>query len=128
MKKITTLALGLLLASAAFAQKGNKAEVLPSFQSTLGKHFLIGVAVDTRLPAGQDPAAEAVVKEQFNQVVAENCMKGEENHPEVNRFDFTDATNLWIGQRGMGRPSSATAWYGTLSHLSGCLQMPMAKL
>ena len=75
MKKITTLALGLLLASAAFAQKGNKAEVLPSLQSTLGKHFLIGVAVDTRLPAGQDPAAEAIVKEQFNQVVAENCMK-----------------------------------------------------
>ena len=113
MKKITTLALGLLLASAAFAQKGNKAEVLPSFQSTLGKHFLIGVAVDTRLPAGQDPAAEAVVKEQFNQVVAENCMKGEENHPEVNRFDFTDGDKLvdWAERNGKTVIGHCLVWH-----------------
>lgn len=113
MKKITTLALGLLLASAAFAQKGNKAEVLPSFQSTLGKHFLIGVAVDTRLPAGQDPAAEAVVKEQFNQVVAENCMKGEENHPEVNRFDFTDGDKLvdWARKNGKTVIGHCLVWH-----------------
>ena len=113
MKKITTLALGLLLASAAFAQKGNKAEVLPSLQSTLGKHFLIGVAVDTRLPAGQDPAAEAVVKEQFNQVVAENCMKGEENHPEVNRFDFTDGDKLvdWAERNGKTVIGHCLVWH-----------------
>ena len=113
MKKITTLALGLLLASAAFAQKGNKAEVLPSFQSTLGKHFLIGVAVDTRLPAGQDPAAEAIVKEQFNQVVAENCMKGEENHPEVNRFDFTDGDKLvdWAERNGKTVIGHCLVWH-----------------
>ena len=113
MKKITTLALGLLLASAAFAQKGNKAEVLPSFQSTLGKHFLIGVAVDTRLPAGQDPAAEAVVKEQFNQVVAENCMKGEVNHPEVNRFDFTDGDKLvdWAERNGKTVIGHCLVWH-----------------
>ena len=113
MKKITTLALGLLLASAAFAQKGNKAEVLPSLQSTLGKHFLIGVAVDTRLPAGQDPAAEAIVKEQFNQVVAENCMKGEVNHPEVNRFDFTDGDKLvdWAQKNGKTVIGHCLVWH-----------------
>ena len=113
MKKITTLALGLLLASAAYAQKGNKAEVLPSLQSTLGKHFLIGVAVDTRLPAGQDPAAEAIVKEQFNQVVAENCMKGEENHPEVNRFDFTDGDKLvdWAERNGKTVIGHCLVWH-----------------
>ena len=113
MKKITTLALGLLLASAAFAQKGNKAEVLPSLQSTLGKHFLIGVAVDTRLPAGQDPAAEAIVKEQFNQVVAENCMKGEVNHPEVNRFDFTDGDKLvdWAERNGKTVIGHCLVWH-----------------
>lgn len=127
MKKITTLSLGLLLASAAFAQKGNKAEVLPSLQSTLGKHFLIGVAVDTRLPAGQDPAAEAIVKEQFNQVVAENCMKGEVNHPEVNRFDFTDGDKLVDWAQKNGKTVIGHCWYGTLSHLSGCLPMPMAN-
>ena len=113
MKKITTLALGLLLASAAFAQKGNQTEAIPSLQSTLGKHFLIGVAVDTRLPAGQDPAAEAIVKEQFNQVVAENCMKGEVNHPEVNRFDFTDGDKLvdWAEKNGKTVIGHCLVWH-----------------
>ena len=100
MRKITTLAMGLLVVSSVFAQKADTQ--IPTLQSRLGKHFLIGAAVDTRLPAGQDPAAEEVVKEQFNQVVAENCMKGEENHPEVNRFDFTDGDKLadWAQKNG----------------------------
>lgn len=113
MKKITTLAMGLLLASAAFAQKGNHAEEIPSLQSTLGKHFLIGVAVDTRLPDGQDPEAEAIVREQFNQVVAENCMKGEVNHPEINRFDFTDGDKLvdWAQKNGKAVIGHCLVWH-----------------
>ena len=87
MKRISTFALGLMLASAAFAQKGNNAPI-PTFQETMGKYFLVGAAINTDLPNGQDPAVEEVVKKQFNQVVAENCMKGEKNHPAVNRFDF----------------------------------------
>ena len=79
MKKITTLALGLMLASTAFAQKANSAAQIPTFQETMGKYFLVGAAINTDLPDGQDPAGEEVVKKQFNQVVAENCMKGEEN-------------------------------------------------
>ena len=82
MKKITTLALGLMLASTAFAQKTNSAAQIPTFQEAMGKYFLVGAAVNTDLPNGQDPAGEEVVKKQFNQVVAENCMKGEKNHPE----------------------------------------------
>ena len=74
MKKISTFALGLMLASAAFAQKANNAPI-PTFQETMGKYFLVGAAVNTDLPNGQDPAGEEVVKKQFNQVVAENCMK-----------------------------------------------------
>ena len=93
MKKISTFALGLMLASAAFAQKGNNTTI-PTFQEAMGKYFLVGAAINTALPNGQDPAAEEVVKKQFNQVVAENCMKGEVNHPEVNRFDFTDGDKL----------------------------------
>ena len=74
MKKITTLALGLMLASTAFAQKANSAAQIPTFQETMGKYFLVGAAINTDLPNGQDPAGEEVVKKQFNQVVAENCM------------------------------------------------------
>ena len=111
MKKITTLAMGLLLASAAFAQKGNTQ--IPSFQSTLGKHFLIGVAVDTAFVNGHSPAEEATVKEQFNQIVGENCMKGEENHPEVNRFDFTDGDKLadWAEKNGKTLIGHCLVWH-----------------
>ena len=48
MKKITTLALGLMLASTAFAQKANNATEIPTFQETMGKYFLIGAARQVR--------------------------------------------------------------------------------
>ena len=94
MRKISTLALGLMLTSAAFAQKTNTIAQTPTLQESLGKYFLIGAAIDTNLVNGKTPAIEAMVVKQFNQVVGENCMKGEENHPEVNRFDFRDGDKL----------------------------------
>ena len=113
MKKITTLAMGLLLASSAFAQKASSTAQLPTLQSTLGKYFLIGVAVDTNFVEGRLPAEEALVKAQFNQVVAENCMKGEENHPEVNRFDFTDGDKLadWAEKNGKALIGHCLVWH-----------------
>ena len=112
MKRISTFALGLMLASAAFAQKGNNAPI-PTFQETMGKYFLVGAAVNTFLPDGQDPAGEEVVKKQFNQVVAENCMKGEVNHPEVNRFDFTDGDKLadWAEKNGKTLIGHCLVWH-----------------
>ena len=53
MKRISTFALGLMLASAAFAQKGNNAQI-PTFQETMGKYFLVGAAVNTSLTDGQE--------------------------------------------------------------------------
>ena len=94
MRKISTLALGLMLTGAAFAQKTNTVAQTPTLQESLGKYFLIGAAIDTNLVNGKNPAIEAMVVKQFNQVVGENCMKGEENHPEVNRFDFRDGDKL----------------------------------
>ena len=113
MKKITTLALGLMLASTAFAQKANSAAQIPTFQETMGKYFLVGAAINTDLPNGQDPAGEEVVKKQFNQVVAENCMKGEENHPEINRFDFTDGDKLadWAEKNGKTLIGHCLVWH-----------------
>ena len=113
MKKISTFALGLMLASTAFAQKANNATKIPTFQETMGKYFLVGAAVNTFLPDGQDPAAEEVVKKQFNQVVAENCMKGEKNHPEVNRFDFTDGDKLadWAEKNGKTLIGHCLVWH-----------------
>jgi len=113
MKKITTLAMGLLLVGCAFAQKANQQAQVPTFQEAMGKYFLVGAAVNTQLADGSDPAAEALVKTQFNQVVAENCMKGEVNHPEVNRFDFTDGDKLadWAEKNGKTLIGHCLVWH-----------------
>ncbi len=117
------LALGLLLVSPGFAQKNATAskqkqkstvvEQLPALKDVLGKHFLIGAAVNTQLTDGTDPGSEAVVKEQYNQVVAENCMKGEKNHPEVNRFDFADGDKLveWAQKNGKTVIGHCLVWH-----------------
>ena len=79
----------------------------------MGKYFLVGAAINTDLPNGQDPAGEEVVKKQFNQVVAENCMTGEKNHPEVNRFDFTDGDKLadWAEKNGKTLIGHCLVWH-----------------
>lgn len=112
MKKITTLALAAAMASAAFAQKTNQTDI-PTLQEAMGPYFLIGAAVNTDLTDGKTPEVEKVVQAQFNQVVAENCMKGEENHPEVNRFDFSDGDRLveWAQKNGKTLTGHCLVWH-----------------
>ena len=113
MKKTITLVMGLMLTMVTFAQTTHVKEENATLKGTLGKHFLVGVAVNTALPAGKDPAAETIVKEQFNQVVAENCMKAESIHPDVNRFDFTDGDKLadWAQQNGKTLIGHCLVWH-----------------
>ena len=112
MKKITTLALAAAMASAAFAQKTTQTDI-PTLQEAMGPYFLIGAAVNTDLTDGKTPDVEKVVQAQFNQVVAENCMKGEENHPEVNRFDFSDGDRLveWAQKNGKTLTGHCLVWH-----------------
>lgn len=112
MKKITTLALAAAMASAAFAQKTTQTD-MPTLQEVMGPYFLVGAAVNTDLTDGKTPDVEKVVQEQFNQVVAENCMKGEENHPEVNRFDFSDGDRLaeWAQKNGKTLTGHCLVWH-----------------
>lgn len=112
MKKITTLALAAAMASAAFAQKTTQTDI-PTLQEVMGPYFLIGAAVNTDLTDGKTPEVEKVVQAQFNQVVAENCMKGEENHPEVNRFDFSDGDRLveWAQKNGKTLTGHCLVWH-----------------
>ena len=112
MKKITTLALAAAMASAAFAQKITQTD-MPTLQEVMGPYFLVGAAVNTDLTDGKTPDVEKVVQAQFNQVVAENCMKGEENHPEVNRFDFSDGDRLaeWAQKNGKTLTGHCLVWH-----------------
>lgn len=110
MKKMMILAVGALMVTSVWAQKSPSQ---PTLKDVLGKYFLVGAAVDRNLPAGEDPQAETLVKAQFNQVVAENCMKGELIHPEVNRYDWTDADRLvdWSQRHGMTLIGHCLVWH-----------------
>lgn len=60
-----------------------------TLKEALGDKFLVGVAINSNQAGGTDTAGVALIKQQFNSIVAENCMKSEVIHPEENRFDFT---------------------------------------
>jgi endo-1,4-beta-xylanase len=56
--------------------------------------FLIGVAVNTLQVDGVDSLAQSVIKQHFNAIVAENCMKSGMLQPKQGTFNFSDADKL----------------------------------
>ena len=82
----------LLYASFTLIACGNsKVKNDPALKDALHDKFLIGVALNTRQSSGNDTAATRIVREHFNAIVAENCMKSAEIHPEIDRYNFTQA-------------------------------------
>lgn len=65
-----------------------------TMKDVLGKYFLIGTAVNVDQIWERNVDEANIVKDNFNAIVAENCMKGEEIHPEENRFFWDDADRL----------------------------------
>ncbi len=57
-------------------------------------YFTIGTALNGRQIAGGAPEEIAVVKEHFNSIVAENCMKSGPMQPREGEFDFACADQL----------------------------------
>ena len=90
MKHIISLSILSLLLCCC----GSTTEKEPTLKEVLGKHFLIGVAMNTDQVAGIDPKAAPIVKKHFNAIVPENCMKGEVIHPEEDRYDWTEADRI----------------------------------
>ena len=56
--------------------------------------ILIGAAVNVDEIAGRTPKAQEVIANNFNAIVAENCMKQETIAPEEGKYDFADADRL----------------------------------
>jgi GH35 family endo-1,4-beta-xylanase len=61
----------------------------PALKEVLGDKFLVGVAINSEQAAGRDTRAVAVIKQHFNAIVPENCMKSAIIHPDEDRYDFT---------------------------------------
>jgi endo-1,4-beta-xylanase len=72
LKKITICILAVLLFLPFSAQAKKQ---IPALKDVIGKYFLIGTAVTVDQVEGRDPKAAAIITNQFNSIVAENCMK-----------------------------------------------------
>lgn len=62
-----------------------------TLKETVGRHFLIGVAMNQWQVDGQRPQAADVVRNHFNAIVAENCMKPESLEPREGVFTWDSA-------------------------------------
>lgn len=83
MKKLFILTLGIVAAVSATAQ---------TLKETIGKDVLVGTALSEYQIMGNDSKALELTKQQFNCIVAENCMKPQELHPspDVWKWDVAD--------------------------------------
>lgn len=88
-KKYIILLLLLFIVTTAYSQTGEMQTRQPGLKDAFGEQFLIGAALNTRQSSGRDTAAVHIIKQHFNTIVAENCMKCEVIHPEKDRYDFT---------------------------------------
>ena len=114
------LLLGIwLLAGACLAScTGNKVPgEAPTVKDVFGDRFLIGAAVNVNQMNGTDSLGAAVVKKHFNSIVAENCMKSEEIHPEIDRYHWTDADNLvrFGEENGITVTGHCLVWHSQLA-------------
>jgi endo-1,4-beta-xylanase len=63
----------------------------PTLKEALKDKFYIGTALNLEQIRGNDKKAEEIVKQQFNSIVAENCMKSMYLQPTEGKFNFNDA-------------------------------------
>ena len=82
MRNTLILAAALLVASCGAAEEKG---VKDAFE---GK-FYIGAALNASEIVGVDTAGVEILKKHFNSIVAENCMKCEEIHPQEDVYNFT---------------------------------------
>ena len=84
LKKLFLPALLLLSCCSLSAQQ--------TLKTTVGKYFYIGAAMNTNQVWGRDSIGARIAKDNFNSLVAENCMKGEVIHP--TEVVFSDEQDL----------------------------------
>jgi endo-1,4-beta-xylanase len=88
-----------------------------SLSKSLQKDFLIGTAMNSDQILETDQAADKVIKQHFNSVVAENCMKSQVIHPERDRFNFTQSDRfVAFGRKNhMAIIGHTLIWYAQLA-------------
>lgn len=97
-------------------------ETQPSLKEALSDKFLIGTAMNAAQIEETDTASVRVIKEQFNAIVAENCMKSESIQPKEGVYDFAladkfvefgERNNMYLSGHVLIWHSQAPAWFFT---------------
>lgn len=89
IKKLSTL---LFIAVMLFADSVDAQ--IPSLKDVFKNDFLIGTAMNAQQIEGKDAAADELIKQQFNAVTPENCMKAEIIQPGWDTYNFDLADKL----------------------------------
>ena len=114
MKNILPLAAAALIAAGCAHQEPQG--IKDAFE---GK-FYIGAALNAWEITGADTTGVELVKKHFNSIVAENCMKNEEIHPEENVYNFEladkfvefgEANNMFIIGHCLVWHSQLAKWF-----------------
>ena len=69
----------------------NNTDTIIALKELFKDDFYIGAALSLDQISGNDPDGVAVVEKHFNSIVAENILKWEEIHPELNKYNFEPA-------------------------------------
>lgn len=111
---------GLLLGCSSSSKENTVKE--PSLKDALKDKFYIGTALNLNQIQGKDTLSLNIVKDQFNSIVAENCMKSMYLQPEEGKFFFDDAdkfvkfgedNNMFIIGHTLIWHSQAPKWFFT---------------
>ena len=87
---ILTLFASMLVVSCGNGKQATITEE-PALKDVFGDKFLVGVAVNVRQSSEVDTASVKIIKKHFNSIVAEDCMKSANIHPEEDRYNFEQA-------------------------------------
>lgn len=106
---------GSLFLFIACSPTSTKQEV--TLKAAFDNIFYIGTALNADQITGKDTATIRIIKTHFNSIVAENCMKSENIHPEEGLYDFALADQfVEFGERNkMFIVGHALIWHSQLS-------------
>ncbi len=116
-----TIAL-ISLVALAFSSCKTPCEKELTLKEAYSNKFNIGTALNVNQLMGQDPKSIEIVKNNFNSIVAENCMKSEEIRPAEGEFFFDEAdafvrfgeqNNMFVVGHTLIWHSQAPDWFFT---------------
>lgn len=108
--------LPFILSISAILFAGTAIAQTPSLKDVFKNDFLIGTAMNAQQIEGKDNAADKLIKQQFNAVTPENCMKAEIIQPgwDTYNFDLADKLVAFAKKNNMKVNAHNLIWHSQL--------------